>query len=105
MTFVDAWPHPCHPLIWAADGTATPDLGVTLEVFQLRNGDQARIADWAGVQGYPGADGGVLLTDDGQVIGHVGLGAYAVRHDAESLSIVAAESFAAQYTPAAIDTA
>lgn len=97
--FVETWPHPCHPLVWGDDGTAAPDASVTVQVFQLRNGDQQRIADWAGVQGYPGADGGVLLTDGGQVIGAVTLGSYVLQVPA-GLELVAAEDFPARYVPA-----
>ena len=96
--FVEHWPHPCHPLTWGDDGTATPDLDVTVEVFQLRNGDQARIAEWAGVQGYPGADGGVLLIDNGQGGGSVTLGSYGVK--ADGLELVSAEGFPLRYVAA-----
>lgn len=114
--FVEHYPHRFHPLVdvhpWVEDDTGQrvrdktqtvrePDRTATaVEVFQLRPGDAARLAEWSGVSGYPGADGGVLLVDDGRVVGQVRLGDFVVRDD-DGLRVEQAESgFFMRWAPA-----
>lgn len=93
--FVEHYPHPFHPIV---DGQ--PDTSGTVEVFQLRPGDQQRLIAWSRVQGYHGADGGVLLLDAGRVVGQVALGDFTVR-DGDQLTVVPAEvGFFQRYVPA-----
>lgn len=106
-TFVESYPHPFHPVILDENGYPVADTSRTVEVFQLRNGDQQRLADWAGAVGYPGVDGGVLLlvggaplAPDGGEGPQIRLGDFVVR-DGATVSAVAAEvGFFQLFTPA-----
>lgn len=96
--FVEHYPHPFHPL--GPDGH--PDTSRTVEVFQLRPGDQQRLADWSGLVGYPGADGGLLLLDGDLAVGQLALGDFAVRSGPglAGLRVERADGFAQRYVPA-----
>ncbi len=74
--FIENYPATLYPIDEA--GEFVPD-GAPVEAFQLRPGDVDRLTAWAGVTGYAGADGGVLLLTDGQVVGTVRLGEFVVR--------------------------
>lgn len=80
---IDHYPAVMHPV---GRGREPVD-GDPVEVFQLRPGDVDRLTAWAGVSGYPGADGGVLLVDAGRVVGQVRLGDFVVRDRAGVLRV------------------
>lgn len=106
--FVETYPWPYHPLVPDPDdpdAPAVPDQGRTVQVFQLRPGDQARLLDWAG-GGLALADGGVALSADGVTVsGRLALGDFAVL-DADSITCHPAGGFANLFrpTPAATPT-
>ncbi len=96
--FIENYPATLWPI--DEDGEFVPD-GVPVEVFQLRPLDVDRLTAWAGVTGYPGADGGVLLLDGGQVVGTVRLGEFVVR-DATGIRVeTSAPELFRQYQPPA----
>lgn len=95
--FVEHYPATLHPI--DDSGEFVPD-GVPVEVFQLRPGDADRLTEWAGVTGYAGADGGVLLLDDGQAVGTVRLGEFVVRDSAGLRVETSAPDLFRQYQPA-----
>ncbi len=78
-----------------------PDTSTTVEVFQLRPGDETRLVEWAGGGYIALVNGGpaVLLPDGAGV---VGLGDFALRVD-KDLWAERADGFAQRYTPAAQD--
>ncbi len=90
--FIDTYPHTFHPVV---DGT--PDDTRTVEVFQLRPGDQARLIDWSG-SGIALADGGVVLTSGATILGRLALGEFAVR-DGTAVSVATVDGFLQRYIP------
>lgn len=95
--FIEHYPATLHPV--GEDGEL--DLTASVEVFQLRPGDVDRLTAWAGFTGYPGSDGGVLLLEDGQVLGTVRLGEFVVREDGSLRVETSAAELFRQYQPAA----
>lgn len=94
--FIENYPATLVPV----DESGDPADGEPIEVFQLRPGDVDRLTVWSGVTGYPGADGGVLLIDGGQVVGQVRLGEFVVRDLGGALRVeTSAPALLAAYQP------
>lgn len=89
--FVETYPHPYHPVV-----DDEPDTSHTVEVFQLRAGDWSRLIGWAGGTGMPLADGGLILTDETEILGRMALGDYAVK-DGDTVTVYPADGFYALY--------
>lgn len=93
--WVEHYPIPMHPVV-DVDGALVADTTRTVDGFALRNGDQDRLATWAGLPHYLGVDGGILLiggpTAEGRLPGQVRLGDLVVRHPDGALETVPGET-------------
>jgi hypothetical protein len=94
--YVEHYPAAFHEIV---DGE--PDTSGTVEVFQLRPGDEARLAEWVGGGYVALINGGPAVLLPGNV-GVVGLGDFALRRG-EDLWAERADGFFQRYTPAAED--
>jgi hypothetical protein len=78
-----------------------PDHSVTVEVFQLRPGDETRLVEWAGGGYVALVNGGPAVLLPGNA-GVVGLGDFALRAG-EDLWAERADGFSQRYIPVAQD--